>query len=135
MCRFLSLSLTRSRQISALCWVLVLFFGSLARWFPVRGLPVPLRVGVAALLLAAAAAVILTTFGVGVEKGDERSAENERRANATLFTLLFLGMGGLLLWTKTGQTLTLGRSELLVIFGSVCLLQDILFLLYERFGA
>ena len=105
------------------------------RWFHVRGLPVPLRVGVAALLLAAAAAVILTTFGVGVEKGDERSAENERRANATLFTLLFLGMGGLLLWTKTGQTLTLGRSELLVIFGSVCLLQDILFLLYERFGA
>ena len=68
-------------------------------------------------------------------EGDERSAENERRANATLFTLLFLGMGGLLLWTKTGQTLTLGRSELLVIFGSVCLLQDILFLLYERFGA
>ena len=36
---------------------------------------------------------------------------------------------------KNGQTLILGRSELLVAFGCVCLAQDILFLLYERFGA
>ena len=129
------LTLTRSKQLSALCWAVVLFFGALANWFPVKDLPNPLRTAVAGLLLVAAVVIILTTLGVWVEKGDERSAENERRTNSTLFTLVFLAMGALLVWMKNGQTLTLGRSELLVAFGCVCLAQDILFLLYERFGA
>ena len=129
------LTITRSRRLSALCWAVVLFFGALANWFPVKDLPNPLRTAVAGLLLVAAVVIILTTLGVWVEKGDERSAENERRTNSTLFTLVFLAMGALLVWMKNGQTLTLGRSELLVAFGCVCLAQDILFLLYERFGA
>ena len=128
------LTITRSRQLSALCWAVVLFFGALANWFPVKDLPNPLRTAVVGLLLVAAVVIILTTLGVWVEKGDERSAENERRTNSTLFTLVFLAMGALLVWMKNGQTLTLGRSELLVAFGCVCLAQDILFLLYERFG-
>ena len=129
------LTITRSRRLSALCWAVVLFFGALANWFPVKDLPNPLRTAVAGLLLVAAVVIILTTLGVWVETGDERSAENERRTNSTLFTLVFLAMGALLVWMKNGQTLTLGRSELLVAFGCVCLAQDILFLLYERFGA
>ena len=129
------LTITRSRRLSALCWAVVLFFGALANWFPVKDLPNPLRTAVAGLLLVAAVVIILTTLGVWVEKGDERSAENERRTNSTLFTLVFLAMGALLVWMKNGQTLTLGRSELLVAFGCVCLAQDVLFLLYERFGA
>ena len=129
------LTLTRSKQLSALCWAVVLFFGALANWFPVKDLPNPLRTAVVGLLLVAAVVIILTTLGVWVEKGDERSAENERRTNSTLFTLVFLAMGALLVWMKNGQTLILGRSKLLVAFGCVCLAQDILFLLYERFGA
>lgn len=129
------LTLTRSKQLSALCWAVVLFFDALANWFPVKDLPNPLRTAVVGLLLVAAVVIILTTLGVWVEKGDERSAENERRTNSTLFTLVFLAMGALLVWMKNGQTLILGRSELLVAFGCVCLAQDILFLLYERFGA
>ncbi len=129
------LTLTRSKQLSALCWAVVLFFGALANWFPVKDLPNPLRTAVVGLLLVATVVIILTTLGVWVEKGDERSAENERRTNSTLFTLVFLAMGALLVWMKNGQTLILGRSELLVAFGCVCLAQDILFLLYERFGA
>ena len=129
------LTLTRSKQLSALCWAVVLFFGALANWCPVKDLPNPLRTAVVGLLLVAAVVIILTTLGVWVEKGDERSAENERRTNSTLFTLVFLAMGALLVWMKNGQTLILGRSELLVAFGCVCLAQDILFLLYERFGA
>ena len=129
------LTLTRSKQLSALCWAVVLFFGALANWFPVKDLPNPLRTAVVGLLLVTAVVIILTTLGVWVEKGDERSAENERRTNSTLFTLVFLAMGALLVWMKNGQTLILGRSELLVAFGCVCLAQDILFLLYERFGA
>ena len=39
------LTLTRSRQIDALCWVLVLAASLLARLYPVRSLPLPLRVG------------------------------------------------------------------------------------------
>ena len=129
------LTLTRSKQLSALCWAVVLFFGALANWFPVKDLPNPLRTAVVGLLLVAAVVIILTTLGVWVEKGDERSAENERRTNSTLFTLVFLAMGALLVWMKNGQTLILGRSELLVAFGCVSLAQDILSLLSERFGA
>ena len=90
------LTLTRSKQLSALCWAVVLFFGALANWFPVKDLPNPLRTAVVGLLLVAAVVIILTTLGVWVEKGDERSAENERRTNSTLFTLVFLAMGALL---------------------------------------
>ena len=128
------LTLTRSKQISAICWCLVLFFGVLAHWFPVKDLPSPLRTGVVVLLVVVAVVIILTTLGVWVEKGDERSTENERRTNSTLFTLFFVAMGALLVWMKNGQTVTLGRSEMLVIFGCVCLAQDVMFLLYERFG-
>ena len=45
------LTLTRSRQISALCWALILAAGLVARYYPVRGLPTPLRVGVAVVLV------------------------------------------------------------------------------------
>ena len=63
------LTLTRSRQIDALCWVLILAASLLARLYPVRSLPLPLRVGAAAVLLAMAAAIILIAAGVFTEKG------------------------------------------------------------------
>ena len=129
------LTITRSRQLSALCWVVLLLFGALSRWFTIRDLPVPLRIGAAVLLSAASVVIMLTSMGVWVEKGDERSAENDRRARAALFTLLVLAVAVLLLWMQDGQTITLGRAEVLTMFGSVWLAQDILFLLYERFGA
>ncbi|HIY20483.1 MAG TPA: hypothetical protein H9841_01105 [Candidatus Flavonifractor merdigallinarum] len=78
--------------------------------------------------------LMLVMFGCRVEKGDERSVENERRTNSTLFTLFFVAMGVMLVWMKNGQTVTLGQSDILVIFGCVCLAQDVLFLLYECFG-
>ena len=129
------LTITRSRQLSALCWVVLLLFGALSRWFTIRDLPVPLRIGAAVLLSAASVVIMLTSMGVWVEKGDERSAENDRRARAALFTLLVLAVAVLLLWMQDGQTITLGRAEVLTVFGCVWLAQDILFLLYERFGA
>ena len=129
------LTITRSRQLSALCWVVLLLSGALSRWFPIRDLPMPLRVGAAVLLSAAAVGIMLTSIGVWVEKGDERSAENDRRARAALFTLLVLAVAVLLMWMQDGQTITLGRAEVLTVFGGVWLAQDVLFLLYERFGA
>ena len=124
------LTITRSRQLSALCWVVLLLFGALSRWFTIRDLPVPLRIGAAVLLSAASVVIMLTSMGVWVEKGDERSAENDRRARAALFTLLVLAVAVLLLWMQDGQTITLGRAEVLTVFGCVWLAQDILFLLY-----
>ena len=131
------LTLTRSRQIDALCWVLILAASLLARLYPVRSLPLPLRVGAAAVLLAMAAAIILIAAGVFTEKGDERSAENERRTDAALFTLFFVAMGALLLVSGRveGWNLTLDRSGILVLFSVVCLVRDLLFLGYERFAA
>ncbi len=129
------LTITRSRQLSALCWVVVLLFGALSHWFPIKDLPNPLRAVVVGLLFVAGVVIMLTTMGVWVEKGDERSAENDRRAQSTLFTLLVLAVAVLLMRMQDGQTITLGRTEVLTVFGCVWLAQDILFLLYERFGA
>ena len=131
------LTLTRSRQIDALCWVLILAASLLARLYPVRSLPLPLRVGAAAVLLAMAAAIILIAAGIFTEKGDERSAENERRADSALFTLLFVAMGLLLIVSGKvdGWSITLGREDVLILFSSACLAKDLLFLGYERFSA
>ena len=129
------LTITRSRQLSALCWIVLLLFGALSRRFTIQDLSVPLRIGAAVLLSAASVIIMLTSIGVWVEKGDERSAENDRRARAALFTLLVLAVAVLLLWMQDGQTITLGRAEVLTVFGGVWLAQDVLFLLYERFGA
>ena len=93
MCLSKRISLTRNRQLGALCWALILAAGLCARFFPVRGLPFPVRIAVAVLLGAAGVVVVCTTLGLFTEKGDERSAENERRTNAALFLakdLLFL---------------------------------------------
>lgn len=128
------LSLTRTRLLSALCWAVVLAAGLTARFFPVAGLPLPLRMAVAGVLAVLAAVIVVTSLGVFTEKGDERSAENERRADAALFTLFFLAMGALLFLTKDGWALTLGRAEVLVLFAVVCLARDLLFLAYERLG-
>ena len=81
-----------------------------------------------------AAIIVITSLGIFTERGDERSAENERRANAALFTLFFLAMGSLLFLTEDGWTLTLGRKEVLVLFALICLVKDLLFLAYERLG-
>ena len=81
--------------------------------------------------------VIATSLGLFTEKGDERSAENERRADAALFTLFFLAMGVMLVVSGRveGWSFTLDRSGLLILFGVVCLVKDLLFLGYERFSA
>ncbi|MEQ2456928.1 hypothetical protein [Flavonifractor hominis] len=128
------LSLTRNRQLGALCWALILAASLCARFFPVRGLPFPARVAIAVVLGAAGVVVVFTTLGLFTEKGDERSAENERRADAALFTLFFLAMGAGLFLLKDGRTFLVGKSELLVIFASICLAKDLLFLAYERWS-
>lgn len=129
------LSLTRNRQLGALCWALILAASLCARFFSVRGLPFPARVAIAVVLGAAGVVVVFTTLGLFTEKGDERSAENERRADAALFTLFFLAMGAGLFLLKDGRTFLVGKSELLVIFASICLAKDLLFLAYERWSS
>ena len=128
------LSLTRNRQLGALCWALILAASLCARFFPVRGLPFPARVAIA-VVLGAGVVVVFTTLGLFTEKGDERSAENERRADAALFTLFFMAMGVGLFLLKDGRTFLVGKSELLVIFASICLTKDLLFLAYERWSS
>lgn len=129
------LSLIRNRQLGALCWALILAASLCARFFPVRGLPFPARVAIAVVLGAAGVVVVFTTLGLFTEKGDERSAENERRADAALFTLFFMAMGVGLFLLKDGRTFLVGKSELLVIFASICLAKDLLFLAYERWSS
>lgn len=128
------LSLTRNRQIGALCWTLVLLAQLCAFFFPVRNLPLPLRVAVMALLLGIVAVTVVTTLGFWTEKGDERAEENDRKANAALFTCFFLAMGVLVFSLRPGSVLTLTREAVVLLFSAVCLGKDVLFLLYERFG-
>ena len=58
------LSLTRNRQLGALCWALILAASLCARFFPVRGLPFPARVAIAVVLGAAGVVVVFTTLGL-----------------------------------------------------------------------
>lgn len=51
-----------------------------------------------------------------------------------MFTLFFLAMGAGLFLLKDGRTFLVGKSELLVIFASICLAKDLLFLAYERWS-
>lgn len=128
------LTLTRSRQIGAVCWAVILLAQLCAFHFPIGGLALPLKVGLTALLLVAVAAILLTTLGVWTEKGDERAAENQRKTNATISSLLFLVMAFLLFYLEDGAVLTITREWVLILFAGVCLAQDVLFLFYERFG-
>ena len=64
------ISLTRSRQIEAVCWALVLLASFCANYFPVRTLPAPLRLAVAAVLVCLGGVIIATSFGLFTEKGD-----------------------------------------------------------------
>ena len=129
------LSLTRSRVIEAVCWALVLAAALVARYFPVRQmLPLPLRVGIGIVLGILAVIIVAVSLGFVTEKGDERSMDNDRKANSTLFTLFFLLMGALLVFGKDGRVYAVGQSELLVIFAVVCLAKDLVFLGYEKFG-
>ena len=43
-------------------------------------------------------------------------------------------MGAGLFLLKDGRTVLIGKGELLVIFSSVCLAKDLLFLAYERWS-
>lgn len=105
------------------------------RYFPVRQvLPLPLRVGIGIVLGVLAVIIVAVSLGFVTEKGDERSMDNDRKANSTLFTLFFLLMGALLVFGKDGRVYAVGQSELLVIFAVVCLAKDLVFLGYEKFG-
>ena len=135
MCAFKWLSLTRSRQISAVCWALILAAALCAYFFPVKTLPFFVRIVVAVVLGLAGVAAIATSVGFFTEHGDERSAENERRTDAALFTAVFLIIGGTLFLTKEGWSVVIGRRELLAVFAAVCLAKDLLFLAYERWSS
>lgn len=128
------LTLTRSKQIGVVCWAIILLADLVAFRFPVRGLPLPLRVALTVLLAAVALAVVVTSLGLFTERGDERAEGNQRRTDAALFQLFFLCMAACLLFTKSGGAVTLGRREILFIFAAVCLAKDVIFLGYERFG-
>lgn len=132
-----TLTLTRSKQLGVLCWAIILL-GDLAVFrFPVRDLPAPVTVVLMVLLVAVALTVVVTSLGLWTEPADERAMDNARRADAALFTLFFLVMAGLILFTLfAGEDvrLTLGWGELLMVFSAVCLVRDALFLGYERFG-
>lgn len=87
------------------------------------------------VLGAIGVAVVFTSLGLFTEKGDERSAENDRRSDAVLFMLIFLAMGGVLLLTKEEWSIRVGRRELLMVYASICLAKDLLFLAYERWAS
>lgn len=129
------LSLTRSRQLGALCWALILAGNLCVCFFPVQSLPRPVRIAIAVVLGAIGVAVVFTSLGLFTEKGDERSAENDRRSDAVLFMLIFLAMGGVLLLTKEEWSIRVGRRELLMVYASICLAKDLLFLAYERWAS
>lgn len=130
------LSLTRAKLISVISWAIVVFFQSMALFFPVRGLPVPLKIVITVILLATVVAIIYTTLGSKVEKPDERAAQNNYKANSMLYDGFFLVFAIFVLLSSRLDihAVSLTRSEIILIFAVLNLLHDGIFLLYERFG-
>ena len=130
------LSLTRAKLISVISWAIVVFFQSMALFFPVRELPVPLKIVITVILLATVVAIIYTTLGSKVEKPDERAAQNNYKANSMLYDGFFLLFAIFVLLSSRLdiQAVSLSRSEIILLFAVLNLLHDCIFLLYERFG-
>lgn len=134
--RLPKLTLTQNKVISVCGWSAVVLMQTIALRSPIAGMPPAAKALAAAVLFAAAVAVIVTAFGLRTEKPDERAASNQYRANSSLFMLIFFLFGFYILFgDRFGwETLTFTRGQIIQCFGLLCLLQDGLFLLYERFG-
>ncbi len=136
MTRIPSLTLTQAKLAHMTSWAIVVFFEALAVFFPVRGWPTPLRIAIALVLAGCIVVIFYTTLSRRVEKPDERAAYNTYRANSTIYELLFFVFALYVLFgERLGMdTVTFTRDQLLLVFASFCLVHDVVFLLYERFG-
>ncbi|MDY3618024.1 hypothetical protein [Agathobaculum sp.] len=130
------LTLTQAKLTSVICWAVVVLFGVVAEFFPVKGLPLPLKIAVTVLLLATAATIIFTTLDWHVEKPDERAVSNNYKSNSMLYDIIFLLFGLYVVFgEKLGmETVVLTRGRIVLLFAVLNLVHDGLFLLYERFG-
>lgn len=130
------LTLTQAKATSAAAWAVVVILQAVAVFFPVRGLPLPLKIAATAVLLTAAVLIVYTSLDTKVEKPDERAAQNNYRAGAALYEFFFFLFA---LYVLFGDhlglaTVTVTRGQLILFFAVLCLLHDGFFLLYERFG-
>lgn len=131
------LSLTRAKLVSVISWAIVVFFECIALFFPVKGLPIPLKIAITTVLLATVVAIIYTTLSSKVEKPDERAAQNNYKANSMLYDGFFLLFGFFVLLSSRMDidVISLTRSQIILLFAVLNLLHDGIFLLYERFGS
>lgn len=136
MFRLPNLTLTQSKAASVLSWAVVALFQALALFFPVRGLPLALRVLISCVLALTVLVIVYTTLSRRVEKPDERAAYNNYRANSAIYELFFFLFALFVLFgDKWGlEELTMTRSQLILLFAVLNLAHDGFFLLYERFG-
>lgn len=130
------LTLTQAKATSASAWAIVAALQATAVFFPLRGLPLPLKIVATVVLLAAAVLIVYTALDIKVEKPDERAAQNSYRAGAALYEFFFFLFA---LYVLFGErlgfaTITVTHSELILFFAVINLLHDGFFLLYERFG-
>lgn len=130
------LTLTQAKATSASAWAIVAALQATAVFFPVRGLPLPLKIIATAVLLTAAVLIVYTSLGSKTEKPDERASQNNYRAGAALYEFFFFLFA---LYVLFGErlgfaTITVTRGQLILFFATLCLLHDGFFLLYERFG-
>lgn len=131
-------TLTQNKVISVCGWSVVVVLQAIALRVPapVARLPLAAQIPLVLLLLLSGIAVVGTALGIRTEKPDERAVYNQYRANSTLFTLIFFLFGIYLLFGdgRGWETLCFTRGQIIFLFGLLCLLQDGLFLLYERLG-
>lgn len=129
-------TLTQNKVISVCGWSVVVVLQAIALLFPAARLPLAAQIPLVLLILLSGIAVVGTALGIRTEKPDERAVYNQYRANSTLFTLIFFLFGIYLLFGdgRGWETLCFTRGQIIFLFGLLCLLQDGLFLLYERLG-
>ena len=130
------LTLTQAKGASTTAWAIVVVLEAIALAFPVKGLPLAVKMMVAALLLAAVTVIIYTSLSRKTEKPDERAAQNNYKTSSAIYELFFFLFAlYVLLSNRLGwEAITVTRSHIILGFAALNLLHDGIFLLYERFG-
>lgn len=131
-----SISLTKSKTISMICWLIMVFVQVLAMLFPTTKLPFAIKAMIVAVLVVCAILLFYFMFSRKIEKPDERSIYNSYRANSTIFQAIFIFMGFFIFVTDNMdiEYINVSRQLVTLVFSFICFLENAIFVCYERFS-
>lgn len=131
-----SISLTKSKTISMICWGIIAFMQLVALSYPTLKLPFALRAIIVAILVVCLVLIFYFMFSRKVEKPDERSIYNSYRANSAILQAIYIFIGFFILITGNMdiEYINVSRQLIVLVFSFICFLENAIFVCYERFS-